>query len=803
MLPSRARWTIGQAEEEIAQALSSQLSIAPILAQLLVSRGFHTVEAAELFLRADMDHLHDPFLFDGMDLAVQRIRQALASREKIRIYGDYDADGVSSTALLVRLMRSLEAEFDYYIPHRVREGYGLNREAMDKAKEAGVALLITVDTGISAVEEIAYARVLGLDVVVTDHHEPPERLPDATAIINPKKPGCPYPFKQLAGAGVALKLAQALLGRVPEEWMDIAAIGTVGDLMPLTDENRIIVKHGLKRMSTSTYAGIKALLEVSGIDKGPVTAGNIGFSLAPRINASGRLDSADDAVELLITDQTATAKALATTLDQVNQERQNVVDGIVEQAFVQAEGLNEQADKEKAAVLVVAGSGWNVGVVGIVASKLLDRFFRPTIVLSIDSDTGLAKGSARSIPGFDIHRALTLNADLLMHYGGHPMAAGMTLQVENIPLLRERLQQLAEEWLTEADYVPVLNADLECQLEGQPLTWIRELEKLAPFGIGNPAPRFMFAGLRVVEKKQMGKDNRHLKLQVSPPPGSGKTKPLLLDAVGFGKGHLEGDISTTSPIHLLGELSINEWNGMEKPQLIIQDMHIPGTQVFDYRNATLQDKRWQLLANRREPVGLVFSTPDEARSVATAGFGPLVSKWVYSPGNDQMHLVDATEEGPIAYRELGQLVLYSLPLSMAAFAAALRQAEAATRIYAVFKEPVSGDDSLPGKEMFKQVYGLIRQGDGWKRSGMEPDVYISRRTGLSPHAVRFIIEVFEELQFVERASGDYLCMPVEAKRDLAESMAYQNRQHQADVEHELLYSTAQELTTRILALRNP
>lgn len=803
MLPSRARWTIGQAEEEAAAALSSRLSVAPIVAQLLVSRGFQTAEEAERFLRADVDQLHDPFLFDGMDLAVQRIRQALDSREKIRIYGDYDADGVSSTALMIRLMRSLDADYDYYIPHRVREGYGLNREAIDKAKEAGVGLLVTVDTGISAAEEIAHARELGLDVVVTDHHEPPERLPDAFAIINPKKPGCPYPFKQLAGAGVAFKLAQALLGRVPEEWMDIAAIGTVGDLMPLTDENRIIVKHGLKQMSGATYAGIKALLEVSGIDKGPVTAGHIGFSLAPRINASGRLDSADDAVELLITDQASTAKALAAALDQTNQERQNVVDGIVEQAFAQVESLEGGEDTEKPSVLVVAGSGWNVGVVGIVASKLLDRFYRSTIVLSIDAETGLAKGSARSIPGFDIHRALTLNADLLLHYGGHPMAAGMTLSAENIPLLRERLQQLAKEWLTAADYVPVLNADLECQLEGQPLSWIRELEKLAPFGIGNPAPRFMFAGLRVAEKKQMGKDNRHLKLQVSPPPGTSKTKPVLLDAVGFGKGHLAGDISTTSLIHLLGELSINEWNGMEKPQLIIQDMQIPGTQVFDYRNASPQDKRWQLLAGRKEAVGIVFSTPEEARAVATSAFGPLASKWVYSPGTGQMLQVGASGDAPVEYRELGQLVLYSLPLSMAAFAAALRQGNAATRIYAVFKEPASGEDALPGKEMFKQVYGLLRQGDGWKRSGMEPDVYISRRTGLSPHAVRFIIEVFEELQFVERASGDYRCIPVAAKRDLTQSLAYQNRQHQADVEHELLYSTAQELTTRILALRNP
>ncbi|MCL6458004.1 MAG: single-stranded-DNA-specific exonuclease RecJ, partial [Gorillibacterium sp.] len=717
MLPSKARWTFGQVDEAAVTELSSQLSLDPIVARLLVSRGFRSVEEAKSFLQADTGHLHDPFLFDGMDLAVNRIRKAVEQREKIRIYGDYDADGVSSTALMIRLFRELGADFDFYIPHRVKEGYGLNRGAIEQAKSDSIDLIVTVDTGISALEEIAYAAELGIEVVVTDHHEPPAVLPSAIAIINPKKQGCPYPFKQLAGAGVAFKLAQALLGRVPEELMDIAAIGTVGDLMTLTDENRIIVKLGLQRMRSGTYPGIKALLDVAGIDKKAVNAGHIGFSLAPRINASGRMGSADDAVKLLITDSPEEAKAIAASLDNLNKERQGVVDGIVGAAMAQAE-QSIKADASK--VIVVAGEGWNVGVIGIVASKLMDRFYRPTIVLSIDPFTGLAKGSARSIVGFDMHLALTECADLLEHYGGHQMAAGMTLHQDHIPVFQSRLQQLATEWLTEEDYVPVLNADLECQLEGQPLRWIRELEKLGPFGVGNPAPRFIFSSVRVLDKKRMGKDNRHLKLQVSnDAPAAQVGKPIQMDAVGFGKGHLEGDISSTSRVDLLGELSINEWNGMEKAQMIIQDMRIQESQVFDFRGAPDHDMRWMSLVDRCELVGIVFASQEEAEALLGPEVGPFTSRWYYSPENGTMLQVRGQTDGQYAYGDLQQVILYSLPTSMVAMTEALLQAKQAKRIYAVFKETKASREAMPGKEMFKQVYALLRHGDGQKQTSID------------------------------------------------------------------------------------
>jgi len=798
MIPSRARWKIGQADEAAANELSARLGVEPIVARLLVSRGMSDAAEAVGFLNASGEELHDPYLLDGMGEAVRRIRQALAAGEKIRIYGDYDADGVSSTALMARLLRSLGARFDTYIPHRVTEGYGLNRSAMEQAAEAGITLIVTVDTGISAREEIAYARELGIDVVVTDHHEPPAELPDAAAVVNPKQPGCPYPFKALAGAGVAFKLAQALLGRIPGELADIAAIGTVGDLMPLSGENRSIVKLGLDRMRAGSYAGVKALFEVAGVDRNAVNAGHIAFALAPRINASGRLEDADPALQLLVTDDPAEAGELAMNLDLLNRERQRIVDEIAAEAL-------ELAGRQEAAggVLVVAKEDWNVGVIGIVASKLLERFYCPAVVLAIDPATGIAKGSARSIAGFDLYEALTECGDLLDHYGGHQAAAGMTIAAAKIPELRERLGRIARERLTAEDYQPILTADLECGLEAATLGLIKELDRLAPFGAGNPAPRFVFRNLRILDQKSMGKDNRHLKLQVAPWAPKGDAKPSAIDAVGFGKGELLEQISSTDRLELLGELSLNEWNGKVKPQIMIQDLRIPDVQVFDFRGAAKNDRRWASLARGASSVGMVLFSPEEADTVPE----PLqrtASLWLYQRGRGIGLLQEAAREGGHphpAFAELRCLVLLTLPPSRNALKDVLHKVARADRLYPVFASPAEAA-SLPNREMFKQIYATLRKEGSARLAGLEAVPYLSRRAGLPVPTVRFILDVFEELHLVEQASGDYRCTAAPAKRDLAESLRYQERQRLRVVEEELLYSTAKDLTRLLRELRD-
>lgn len=571
MIKAKTRWTMtpwNEEEEKQARQLVEQLSLPSLVARLLVRRGCGEVAAASDFLYAGIDRMHDPYLLKGMEDAVKRIRQAGESGEKIRIYGDYDADGVSSTSLLIMLFRKLGYHFDYYIPHRALEGYGLNRKALELAAEAGVKLIVTVDTGISAYEEVAYAYELGMEVVVTDHHEPPERLPDAAAVVNPKQPDCTYPFKGLAGAGVAFKLAHAILGEPPLEWADIASLGTIADLMPLEDENRVLVREGLERLKQTDKAGFRALCEVSGIELPNVTSTSVAFGIAPRINAAGRLEHAGRAVELLTSSSYDEAILSASALDLLNKERQRTVEGIVKEAEEQWLSKCEAA-KEKGqtapSVMVLAGEGWNVGVIGIVASKMLERYYRPTIVLGIDKETGMAKGSARSIDGYDLHAALTACESLLDHYGGHQAAAGMSLHRDRLPDFEREMGLLADSWLTADDWIPKTAVDLVCALEEISLHTIEQLSLLEPFGASNPSPRVLLKGTKLGDRRAIGKDARHLKLSLRGKTGS-------LDAIGFGFGELASGLSGQSVIDVIGELSVNEWNGTRKPQLQIQDM---------------------------------------------------------------------------------------------------------------------------------------------------------------------------------------------------------------------------------------
>lgn len=786
MLQPRANWKIGEPDVTFVQKLTQSLGIDPLLAKLLVNRGIVEETAARAYFQTDLASFHDPFRMDGMDHAVRRIRLALETGEFIRIYGDYDADGVSSTTLMVYLFRQLGAHFDWYIPHRVHEGYGLNRKAIELAKESGVKILLTVDTGISAVDEIHYANELGIDVIVTDHHEPPDNLPSACAIINPKKPGCPYPFKGLAGVGVALKLAQALLGRVPEELLEIATIGTVADLMPLQGENRAIVRLGLERMRQSAYAGIRALLRVGGIEASNVSALQVGFALAPRINASGRLDGAGEAVRLLTTDNEQEAAQLAFQLDGLNKERQRIVEDIILEAYTQAKS------KQDKHVLVIAAENWNVGVIGIVASKLLEKYYCPTIVLSIDPVTGMAKGSARSISGFDLHKALTQCSEWLEHYGGHQAAAGMTLRREHIPDLEKKLIQLAKEWLTDDDYVPVLHADLAVNIHDVQLNTIHMLEQLAPFGMGNPTPKFVFHGLHIGDIRTMGKDQQHIKLQLLE---TVKGPSVTLDAIGFGRGNVARKLSNTSTIDVFGELSINEWNGMRKLQLTIQDIGVPHPQVFDWRGAHDIEQRWQSAVesvddtgegqNQKSAFAVVVFREVEARQLPAKLLQSGCSIWV------------AESHGGISessFEYCQDLLIWTMPPSLEWFQEMLQKARAIQRVYAYFQTSPDSDFTIPTRDQFKYTYGELLQLGGLDIDNVQRVESFSRRSGLSRSVITFILEVFEELEFLQRQASVYSCTTKPAKRELTSSNIYQARLARQQAERVLVYSTGHVLT---------
>jgi len=799
MLQSKGRWSVQEADEAASAKLAEALGIPLLLARLLTVRGLSDEEQAAAFLFGGTDLIHDPFLLDGMDRAVERIRRAIDSGEKIRIYGDYDADGVSSTSLMVHLLRQFECDFDYYIPHRIQEGYGLNEAAVEQAAESGVKLIVTVDTGISAVEQIACANRLGIDVVVTDHHEPPETLPDAYALVNPKKPGCPYPFKQLAGVGVALKLAQALTGRWPEELLEYAAIGTVADLMPLVGENRIIVRQGLERMRSTSSPGLKALLAVSGIPVREVSATHIGFALGPRINASGRLISADSAVRLMTTDRREEAEALARELDELNKERQRIVEEMAREAISMVE--ERMAGGEPPKAIVLSCEDWNVGVIGIVASRVVERFYRPTVILGIDPETGMAKGSARSIAGFDIYRALTHCHDLMDHFGGHPMAAGMTLSRQHLPELERRLCRLAEEWLTEEDFVPLLTADMECSLADVSTEAIRQLERLAPFGMGNPTPRLVFRGLKLDGMRTMGKEKQHLKLALKPREAE---EAAAIDAVGFNKGELADWLSLSAEIDVLGEVSINEWNGVRKPQVMIRDLSVPHVQLFDWRGSGRPADKLAELCGRLSGAKGAGQPAAVLLFGGSAASPPLrlpVALWRVSPAGVAEPLNEAAARYPLAAAE--DIVLYTMPDSLEQLQSCTAEAAAVKRYYAVFTDLSRSGSSasvMPTRDMFKTVYQIalaLERGTSL-RLPPGPGVYVqalSKRSGLSPAMVQFILDVFAELGLMDKdAQQDtYRIVPSSVKKDLGSSALYQSRMKRAEAEQTLSYSSAKEL----------
>jgi single-stranded-DNA-specific exonuclease len=794
-----ARWRLNTGDPERAAAVAERFGLHPKVAELLVGRGLVDEEAIAGFLNPDISQLHDPMLMKGMPEAVRKIRQALDEGRRIRIYGDYDADGVSSTALMVHVFRSLGARFDYYIPDRFTEGYGLNVAALERAAQEGVELIVTVDNGISAAEAIAHAGRLGLDVVVTDHHEPPEVLPDIPALVNPKQADCPYPFKDLAGVGVAFKLAQALLDRVPEELTEFVALGTVADVMPLVGENRTLVAIGLRRMRRSAYPGIRALLRSAGIAAQDVTAAHIGFALGPRINASGRLKHASQAVACLITDEPDEAERLAAEMERLNRERQELVERMAAEAAAQlaAEGALDDP------VLVAAGVGWNVGVVGIVAARLTEAYRRPSVVLSIDADSGTAKGSARSVPGFDLYAALTECAEWLDQFGGHEAAAGLTLPRAHIPELRRRLCESARVRAA-ACAMPEVTVDLVCPPEEATLGLIADLERLAPFGAGNEPPRILFPALTIREVRVMGKDRQHLKLVVS---GDGEPAQTL-DALLFKRGELAQAIAETSRIELLGELAVNEWNGRRKPQIIVHDLQVAEMQVFDWRGGRPDDRL-------RTWLGMASDSGGCARAVAVFNAGHLRAVeavmlaegttapiWTVSREGTPVPVASGGTDAGGDWAGVADLLVYSLPGELDRLETLLRRGAGLERVYAVLAPPAEHRSAaVPSRDGFKRAYAALLQAGGRRIDDRAFWASLSRHLGLDEAAVRLIVDVFLELGFLREEDGAVRPVPSPARKELSASARYRAALAAQECEHALLYSSAAELARWMRSLR--
>ena len=556
------RWLVKAYNPIVQKKLSDALNINPIVAQLLINRHITTVEHANRFLRADLSMLHNPFLLTDMDKTVERILEAQRNNEKILIYGDYDVDGVTSGALLKRLLKRLNITAFNYIPHRMEEGYGLNHGVVEFAKGLGIHLIITVDCGINAFGPIAAITKEGIDVIIIDHHEPDgDKIPQALAVIDPKRLDCLYPFKNLSAVGLVAKLAQAIFGFMPEEDLDFVAIGTVADVVLLQDENRIFVKTGLPLIEKSKKLGLQALLEVAKISGKKMKPYYIGFILGPRLNAAGRMDSANIALNLLLSEDIIEAQALAKSLEEHNQSRQKMQNTVVEEALSIIE--NEEGLKNQQ-VIVVQKQGWHKGVLGIVASRIVDKYYRPTVVISIED--GMGTGSARSIEGFHLHEALTSCAASLENYGGHKRAAGLRLRQENIEQFRQEINEFAKESFKEQEFIPTLEIDCEVSFSNIDLSMVELIGSLEPHGEGNPTPIFCSRNLVVKSLPALlGKDT--LKFWVT---DGGKT----YSAVGFGFGNMKDKLKMGSQLDLAYSLGIDDWNKAPTVQLVIKDIKL-------------------------------------------------------------------------------------------------------------------------------------------------------------------------------------------------------------------------------------
>jgi len=565
-LPATAptRWTVAQAAS--SDYLARFPDISPIVVQVLYNRNIREPDQVRAFM-AQRRTSYDPFHLKGMSAAIERIRQAIQDGERVAVYGDFDADGVTSTALLTQTLRALGATVAPYIPDRVDEGYGLNTDALEELASRGANLIVTVDCGIRSSDEVAFGNRLGLDIVVTDHHSVGLELPPALAVINPKQPGCEYPFKELAGVGIAFKVAQALLDTVSssansrislreEHLLDLVALGTVADIAPLRDENRSLVQLGLVQLNAPRRKGVQALMEKAGIRPGTVNSTAIGFMLGPRINAAGRLQSAMLAYHLLMTRDLTRASRYADQLNGLNQERQRLTLEATEHARDQV--VDEAGNVPH--LLFAASPDFKAGIVGLVASRLTEEFYRPSVVLERGKDE--SRASCRSIPEFHITGALDECADLLTRHGGHAAAAGFTLRNENLPALQERLQAIARRDLQEAELVPKLEIDAQLTLGPDLYDLYDQLDRLQPFGESNPAPVFLSQGLRVGRRQAIGSDGQHLKLTVS----DGRA---WWDTIAFRRGKDVDELP--DHIDLAYELDMNEWNGQKRLQLVVQD----------------------------------------------------------------------------------------------------------------------------------------------------------------------------------------------------------------------------------------
>ena len=763
MINSRYQWHFPEVSNQKAiKTLSETFGITELIAKILVNRGYDTVEAANAFLRPELSGLHDPFLLHDMDKAIERLMQAIDSGQKIIVYGDYDVDGMTSTAIMTWALELMGANVDYFVPSRFSDGYGPNLANYQKLAAEGMQLLVTVDNGVSGKDEIAWLMAQGIDVIVTDHHELPEELPVATAIVHPRHPEGSYPFGGLSGAGVAFKVVSALLEEPADEVLDLAALGTVADVMSLTDENRIIVKQGLESLKLDPRPGVAALLAAAGTQLSDIDSSTIGFTIAPRLNALGRLENATTGVQLLLMDEPEEAKPLADHVNALNQERQQLVTKITTAAQEQATQLSEDP------VLVVAGENWHEGVLGIVASKLVEQTGKPTIVLNVNGDE--MKGSGRSVAAFDLFTALDGHRDLMTTFGGHASAAGMTVPTNNLTALRAALRdEAAQQQLATAQ-----KADMQIATTVTAADFTKEnfdnLQVLAPFGEGNPEPLFML-DLRGVNQVKTMSEGKHLRFIA-------QTDTDQLPVVAFGWGNqasaLDGHFSS---LQIVGTMSQNSYRGNISYQLMLRDMSAKGAAILDWRTSHLTKQTFS------KPVTYVFFKEKHLQQLAA----------YVDPAAQALMWQDALQMSNIQ-----TMVLVDLPDSLDQLQALL-QTGTPGRLAPMFyvQSPVYLQ-KVPSKQVFSNVYKFVLS---FKDINLQTQFdAMVKHLKISNMTLKLILKVFLEAKFVTIDNGVLNAVPSPTRMKLTQTQTFQRFMAQRDLEQQLIYSTTAELETLLMKL---
>jgi len=764
VLKSKYSWQMpkNKIDSEKVTAIAQACELSEVAATVLVGRGYDTVDKATQFLKMDPEMIHDPFLLHDMQKAVDRIQAAIVADEKIVVYGDYDADGVTSTTIMFETLNELGANVDYFVPDRFKDGYGPNMAEYQEFIDNGVNLMITVDNGVAGNEPINYAVTHGMDVIVTDHHEMPDELPNATAIVHPRYPGSHYPFSDLSGVGVAFKVASALLDEVPEEFLDLVAIGTIGDLVSLTDENRFLVTSGLKLMSEGQRVGLNALLKVCGLDGHEINEQDIGFTVAPRLNAVGRIGNAGEAVELLTTFDEDKADQIAKHIDSVNEQRKQLVADIYDEAIMQAQTPENAAKK----TLVITGTGWHQGVLGIVASRLVETTGKPTIVLSAAETDPNLKGSGRSVEALNLFEALNSQRDLYVNFGGHHMAVGLTIAKTNVETLRQLLESAAEANHLNLNQVTPLQIDGRLKVDQISLKVIQDLQHLGPFGTDNPMPEFEIDPKQVTDAKQIGADKSHLKFQLV-------GEKQQIDTIAFQQGALLPYLQAVPDhIKVVGTLESNTWRNQTKPQVMVKDLVIDAIPVIDKRTTHLSVQLFS------EPATYVFFHEATYKRVKP-----------YLADNVKSVVLDANK--PDETLLTGNVTLVDCPDSISAFTNWLNEQEPDALTVYFYQRNNAYLDGMPSREQSGKVFKFFANHPVIDLKTQLPAVV--KYLHIAQSLLVFLIEVFSELEFVKIETGRVSFIQNPEPHKLSEAPAYSLREQQIKTQEKLLYSKSATL----------